>query len=109
MTALPEAKLAREAEMCYATMALVTDYDCWLQTEESVSVELVVSNLLRNVAASQAIIEDLVPRIPADRRCACASALRDAIITSPERISESARDRLSAIVDKYLNVAREVR
>ena len=109
MTALPEAKLAREAEICYATMALVTDYDCWHETAESVSIEMVVNNLLRNVATSQAIIRDLVPRIPDSRECTCASALKDAIITSPERIPDSAGRRLSAIVDKYLKVSTEVR
>ena len=109
MTALPEAKLARESEICYATMALVTDYDCWHRTEESVSVELIVKNLLENVATSQAIIRELIPRIPASRDCHCASALKDAIITSPERIPETTRNRLSLIVDKYLKVTREVR
>ena len=109
MTALPEAKLAREAEMCYATLAFVTDYDCWHQAEEPVSVELVVSNLLENAATSQAVIRELVPRIPPGRDCACSSALKDAIITSPERIPHNARNRLSLIVDRYLNVTREVR
>ena len=102
MTALPEAKLAREAEICYVTMALVTDYDCWHQAQESVSVELIVANLLKSVAASQAVVRELLPTIPDSRDCLCASALRDAIITSPDRIPQSARDRLSLIVDKYL-------
>jgi 5'-methylthioadenosine phosphorylase len=102
MTALPEAKLAREAEICYATLALVTDYDCWHQSEESVSVELVVENLRRNVSNSQRIIRGLVQQIPSDRGCPCASALKNAIITSPERIPESARKRLAIIVDRYL-------
>ena len=109
MTALPEAKLAREAEICYATMALVTDYDCWHQAEENVSVELIIRNLQKNVATSQGVIQELVPLIPPSRDCDCASALRDAIITSPQRIPESARARLSFIVDKYLKVRGEVR
>ena len=109
MTALPEAKLAREAEICYATMALVTDYDCWHETEESVSVESVVSNLQRNVASSQEVIQRLVKEMPADRDCPCASALQNSIITSPERIPADVRDRLSVIVDKYLGVSSEVR
>ena len=104
MTALPEAKLAREAETCYATMALVTDYDCWRESEETVSVELVVANLLKNVASSQEVVRDLAAALPrGERRCACASALRDAIITSPDRIPEETRDRLSLIVGKYLD------
>ena len=109
MTALPEAKLAREAEICYATMALVTDYDCWHETEETVSVDLVVQNLLKNVARSQQVIRELVPRIPATRDCACSSALENAIITSPDLIPESARNKLSPLVEKYLKVPREVR
>ena len=108
MTASPEAKLAREAEMCYATMALVTDYDCWHDSEEDVSVELIVGNLLKNVATSQDIVRLLVPKIPAARICGCGSALKDAIITSRDCIPDSARDRLSIIVDKYLNVKMEV-
>ena len=109
MTALPEAKLAREAEICYATMALVTDYDCWHETEETVSVDLVVQNLLKNVARSQQVIRELVPRMPATRDCACSSALENAIITSPDLIPESARNKLSPLVEKYLKVPREVR
>ena len=108
MTALPEAKLAREAEICYTTMALVTDYDCWRESEETVSVELIVANLLKNVAASQDVIRDLVPKVPVARDCACASALKDAIITSPELIPADTRDRLSLIVGKYLKATTEV-
>ena len=108
MTALPEAKLAREAEICYATMAFVTDYDTWHETEETVSVEMIVGNLLKNVTTAQNIIREVVPRIPEPRECVCESALRDAIITSPERIPDSARRRLSAIVDRYLTVMTEV-
>ena len=108
MTALPESKLAREAEMCYSTMALVTDYDCWHSSEETVSVALVLDNLLKNVATSQEVIRELLPGIPASRECECATALENAIITSPERISEGAKDRLSLIVDKYVKLSREV-
>ena len=108
MTALPEAKLAREAEICYATMALVTDYDCWHDGEETVSVELVVGNLLKNAETSKSVIRELAQRLPLNQECACASALKDAIITSPERIPQSARERLSVIIDKYVKAAREV-
>ena len=105
MTALPEAKLAREAEICYATLALVTDYDCWHQSEEEVSVELVVANLAKSVVASQRVLRDLVAAIPLSRDCRCGSALEKAIITSAERIDENTRSRLSAIIGKYLEVA----
>ena len=104
MTALPEAKLAREAEICYATLALVTDYDCWHDTEEQVSVELVIANLNKNVAVSQRVLEGLIPEIPDARECACGSALASAIITSPEHIADETRTRLSAITGKYLSV-----
>ena len=109
MTALPEARLAREAEICYATIALVTDYDTWHDTEETVSVELVVANLMKNVEASKSVIRGLIPQLPAERDCGCASALEKTIITSPERIPASARERLSLLVDKYLGASREVR
>ena len=109
MTALPEAKLAREAEICYATMALVTDYDVWHHSEEKVSVELVVANLLRNVKTSQEIVGQLVPRIPDHRDCGCSSALKDAIITNPDYISESARNRVALLIDKYIKTREEVR
>jgi 5'-methylthioadenosine phosphorylase len=108
MTALPEAKLAREAEICYATMAFVTDYDCWHDDEESVSVDLIVANLNRNVATAQAVIGEVVAHQGIDRECACSEALKGAIITSPERITEEVRQRLSLIVGEYLSVAREV-
>jgi 5'-methylthioadenosine phosphorylase len=102
MTALPEAKLAREAEICYATLALVTDYDCWRESDEDVSVELVIANMNKNVAVSQRVIAALMPEIPSGRECACGSALASAIITSPEHISGETRTRLSAITGKYM-------
>ncbi len=109
MTAIPEAKLAREAEICYATMALVTDYDTWHDDEEDVSVELIVGNLSKGVAASQGVIAGIVPRIPVERDCDCSNALKDAIITSPDQISDSTANRLSAIVSKYLKITGEVK
>ncbi len=109
MTALPEARLAREAEICYATMAFVTDYDCWHETEEDVSVEVVVANLHKNASAAKRIIRGLVSRLPANRECECGSALGKAIITTPESIPETTRARLSLLIDKYLGVTSEVR
>jgi 5'-methylthioadenosine phosphorylase len=102
MTALPEAKLAREAEICYATLAFVTDYDVWHETEAALSVEVVVANLLANVDAGRRIIEQALPGIPEERECPCATALANAIITQPHLIPESARERLWILAGKYL-------
>jgi 5'-methylthioadenosine phosphorylase len=105
MTALPEAKLAREAELCYATIACATDYDCWRESEESVSVELVVANLSANIANAQRIIQSVAQKIPADRHsvdCGCASALATAIITDPATIPASVKERYSLLTGKYL-------
>jgi len=103
MTALPEAKLAREAEICYATLACVTDYDCWRQSEAPVDVAMIVENLRRNVATAQEALRRLVPTIPAHRKCPCATSLAGAIITTPDHISRAARERLSLIAGKYLD------
>ena len=108
MTAQPEARLAREAEICYATLAMVTDYDCWRQSEEGVSVQLVVANLAKSVQASRTVLRALVPLVPESRGCTCGSALRDAIITSPDSIDQRTKERLSAIIGKYLGVAESV-
>lgn len=102
MTALPEAKLAREAEICYATLALVTDYDVWHGSEEEVSVELVIANLLQNVETSRRIIADIVAKVPQDRDCACESALKNAIITDRNDISAETKERLAPLVSRYL-------
>ena len=102
MTALPEAKLAREAEICYATLALVTDYDVWHQSEAEVSVDLVVANLMKNVDTTQSILPDLSVRIDEPSMCNCQSALERAIITSRDLIPDEAKARLSAIIGRYL-------
>ena len=102
MTALPEAKLAREAEICYATFALVTDYDVWHQSEAEVSVDLVVANLMKNVATTQTLLPDLSSRSSDSRGCNCPSALERAIITSCDLITDEAKSRLSAIIARYL-------
>ena len=102
MTALPEAKIAREAEMCYATLAFVTDYDVWRESEEDVSVEMVVANLMKNVATAREIIRGATARVPSERRCGCGRALETAIITSRDLIPPKTRDRLGLLIDKYL-------
>ena len=102
MTALPEAKLAREAEICYTTIALVTDYDCWHETEEEVTIELVLANLNRNAETSQRVLRDLLHALPDGRDCECATALENAIVTGPEHISRETRTRLEALLSRHL-------
>ena len=102
MTALPEAKLAREAEICYATMAWVTDYDCWRQGGETVTVEMIIGNLLKNVAASKDLLRNLIPRLNGPRECPCATALKDAIITPQDRVPAELKRKLAPITDRYL-------
>jgi 5'-methylthioadenosine phosphorylase len=103
MTASPEAFLAREAEMCYATMAHVTDYDCWHTSEKPVTVEMVIRTLLQNTASAQKAIETLVETLDEDRLCACECALADAIITQRDSIPQDLRLKLSLLVDKYFS------
>src|SRR5512135_3572789 len=86
MTNLQEAKLAREAEICYTTIALVTDYDCWHPDHENVTVDIIVANLMKNAEVAQKLIADAVGRVPGERGCTCGSALATAIITSPDAI-----------------------
>lgn len=102
MTNLQEAKLAREAEICYATMALVTDYDCWHESEESVTVEAVIANLQKNAQAARQMIMGTVRNLPYERNCECASALRYAIITHPDAIPASIKQELEPLIGKYV-------
>ena len=102
MTNLQEAKLAREAEICYATLALVTDYDCWHEGHESVSVDMVVANLLKNALMAQRVVSEAVSHLPVPRTCECATALASAIITRPEAIPEQTKKELAPIVGKYV-------
>jgi 5'-methylthioadenosine phosphorylase len=101
MTNLPEAKLAREAEICYATIALSTDYDCWHETEEDVSVAAVMAIIRQNVALAKQIVKGSAERIPPARRCGCVAAAAHAVMTAPEAIPAAARERLGIIMDKY--------
>jgi len=103
MTALPEAKLAREAEMCYVTLAFVTDYDVWHEAEEDVSVELVVQNLMQNVRTAQTIVRRMASTTNEPVSCGCGKALENAIITSRDLIPPATRKRLGLLVDKYLD------
>ena len=102
MTALPEAKLAKEAEICYATLACVTDYDCWHETEESVTIEMALVNLEKNVATAKGIVRTAAARIPQNRECDCAQALKNAIITAPEKIPRQMKRDLRLLIGKYI-------
>ncbi len=102
MTNLQEAKLAREAEICYTTLALVTDYDCWHPDHDSVTVEMIVANLAKNAATAQQVIAGAVEQLPIARDCECARALETAIMTRPEVVPPAARQRLDLIVGKYM-------
>jgi 5'-methylthioadenosine phosphorylase len=102
MTAAPEAFLAREAEMCYAVMAHVTDYDVWHISEAPVTVEMVIKTLNNNTQAAQASLRNLVRNMPEERKCSCDSALASAIITHPSAIPIATRHKLDLLVKKYL-------
>jgi len=102
MTAIPEAKLAREAEICYATLAFVTDYDCWNEDHETVSTEMIIDNLKRNVQAAKEIIKKAVTMMPAARDCGCATALSNSIITDPARIPGKVKKDLAPLIGKYI-------
>jgi 5'-methylthioadenosine phosphorylase len=101
MTAVPEAQLAREAEICYATMAHVTDYDVWHEEEEAVNVEMLIANLMANAALSKQTIAELVPMLTKDRPCDCGHTLSTAIITQRDVIPQEKVEQLGPIVAKY--------
>jgi 5'-methylthioadenosine phosphorylase len=102
MTNLQEAKLAREAEICYTTIALVTDYDCWHPSHDQVTVEMIVSNLMQNAATAQQVIANAVSQLPFDRTCECATALKHAIITRADAIPASVKKALGPLIARYL-------
>ena len=102
MTNLQEAKLEREAEICYATLALVTDYDCWHPDHDAVTVELIIGNLMQNAKTAQAAIAEAVGRVPGTRTCGCKDALATAIITRPEFVPEQTKKDLAPIIGKYM-------
>jgi 5'-methylthioadenosine phosphorylase len=102
MTNLQEAKLAREAEICYTTIALVTDYDCWHPDHDAVTVEMIIDNLTQNARTAQQVIANAVGRLPYERTCECASALKYALITRPDVIPERVKKDLAPLIGKYL-------
>jgi 5'-methylthioadenosine phosphorylase len=104
MTNLQEAKLAREAEICYATIALVTDYDCWHPDHDSVTIDLIIANLQQNARMAQQVIAGAVGQLPdgGERTCACANALATALVTRPEAVPEQTKRDLAPIIGRYM-------
>ena len=102
MTNLQEAKLAREAEICYATMAMVTDYDCWREGHDDVTVDQVVAVLHQNAENAAKVVKAAIAAMPTERKCACGSALKYAVLTDRKAIPAAARERLGLLLDKYL-------
>ena len=101
MTNMPEAKLAREAELCYATLALATDYDVWHESHDAVTVEAVVANLMKNVATAKDVLRRVIPTINGPRTCECPTLLKSAVITSPAAFPLATRRRLDLLIGKY--------
>jgi 5'-methylthioadenosine phosphorylase len=101
MTNLTEAKLAREAEICYVTVAMVTDYDCWHEEHDAVSVTQIIAILTKNAENACKVVAEAVARTPAERACKCGSALAHAIITDRKLVPETTRHKLGILVDKY--------
>ncbi|HWZ50455.1 MAG TPA: S-methyl-5'-thioadenosine phosphorylase [Granulicella sp.] len=102
MTNLQEAKLAREAEICYATVAMVTDYDCWREGHDDVTVDQIVAVLHQNAENAAKVVRAAVGAMPTERKCACATALQYAILTDRKAIPDATRQRLALLLDKYL-------
>ena len=109
MTNLPEAKLAREAELCYATMALATDYDCWHETEEAVTVEAILTTLRQNVVLAKRLLRAAMPAVADVKSCNCQRALQDAIITAPDRMPASLRRKLAVLMDRVVPGKKGIR
>lgn len=101
MTGIQEAKLAREAEICYATVAMVTDYDCWHEAHDAVTVDEVIANLLKNADNARKVVFQAVSTLPAERTCKCGSALKHAILTDKAAIPQSAKEKLGLLIGKY--------
>jgi len=102
MTNLQEAKLAREAEICYATIAMITDYDCWREGHDAVTVEEIVSVLHKNAENASKVVRAAVAALPTERKCACTSAARFAVMTQVDAIPKAARERVGLLFAKYL-------
>jgi 5'-methylthioadenosine phosphorylase len=103
MTNVTEAKLAREAEICYATIAMITDYDCWHPDHASVTVAQIIETLNQNAENAQRVLRQAVKEMPVQRSCKCGAALAHALITDPKVVPASTKKKLAAIVGKYLS------
>jgi len=103
MTNLTEAKLAREAEICYATIAMITDYDCWHPQHDAVTVSEIIENLNRNTSNVQRVLHEAVAELPESRACKCSAALAHAVLTDRKMISEATKKRLAPIIGKYIS------
>jgi 5'-methylthioadenosine phosphorylase len=103
MTNLTEAKLAREAELCYATISMITDYDCWHPQHDAVTVSEIIENLTRNTANVQRVLHGVVRSLPAERTCKCGSALAHAVLTDRKMIPAAVKKRLAPIIGKYIS------
>ena len=102
MTNMPEARCAREAEICYVTMAMVTDYDCWRESE-GVNVDMIIGNLFKNADNAKKILKDIVLKLPKKRECVCTNALKYAMATKSDAISDEVKQRLDIIIGKYIH------
>lgn len=103
MTNMTEARLSREAEICYSTLAAVTDYDCWRESEETVTIDMIIANLCKNVENSKEIIKEIIKQMPRERTCACKDALKYAIITNKKFIPKEIKTKLKVIAGKYIS------
>jgi 5'-methylthioadenosine phosphorylase len=101
MTNLQEAKLAREAEICYVTIAMVTDYDCWHPDHDAVTVDQIIGNLIKNAENAARVVAEAVAEMPATRSCTCGSALAHAILTDRALVPETTRAKLGILIEKY--------
>ena len=101
MTSLPEAKLCREAELCYQAMAMVTDYDCWHETESPVTVQMILGHLMANTTLAKEILKVLIPSIPEQRTCACGQALQNALVTDRRHVSAATLEKLKPLMGRY--------
>jgi 5'-methylthioadenosine phosphorylase len=103
MTNLQEARLAREAEICYTTLAMVTDYDCWHPDHDSVTADQIIANLVKNTATAKAVLRAALRRLPEGRgACECGQALKHALVTAPEVVPEEVKRDLAPIIGKYM-------
>jgi 5'-methylthioadenosine phosphorylase len=109
MTNLPEAKLAREAELCYSTVALATDYDCWHETEEAVTVEAILTTLRQNITLAKRLLRTAMPAVVDVKDCGCQRALQDAIVTAPDQMPASLRRKLALLMDRVISAKKGAR